>query len=56
MKIYTTSGRNIKEVLDSTIDILTGKYQVDKEFMPDTEKIACLENILDLIVLKKHVY
>lgn len=56
MKIYTTSGRNIKEVIDSTIDILTAKYQVDKDFMENTEKIECLENILDLIVLKKHVY
>lgn len=56
MKIYTVSGRKTKDVIDSTIDILIGKYQVDKEFMDKDEQIDCLENIIDLTIIKKHLY
>lgn len=55
MKIYTISGRTVNEVMDSTIDILIGHYQVDKEYMDDSEKIKNLENIVDLIKIKEKI-
>lgn len=54
-KIYTISGRTKKEVIDSTINILIGHYQVNKEFMDDADKIKNLENIVDLISIKEHI-
>ena len=54
-KNYTISGRTIKKVVDDTIDILIGHYQVNKEFMDDADKIKNLENIVDLISIKEHI-
>ena len=54
-KIYTVSGRTTKEVIDSTINILIGHYQCNKEVMDDADKIKNLENIVDLISIKEHI-
>ena len=53
MKIYTVSGRKTTEIIDSAIEILIGNYQVNKEFMDKDERIAHLENIIDLTSIKK---
>ena len=54
-KIYTVSGRTTNEVIDSTINILIGHYQCNKEVMDDNERIDNLENIIDLIKIKEHI-
>ena len=54
-KIYTKSGRTKEEVFDSIIERLTGDYQVNKEVMSYGERIELLENIVDLINIKKHI-
>ena len=54
-KIYTVSGRTTKEVIDSTINILIGHYQCNKEVMDDNDRIKNLENIVDLITIKEHI-
>jgi len=54
-KIYTISGRTKEEVFDSIIERLTGDYQVNKEVMSYSERIELLENIVDLINIKKHI-
>lgn len=53
MKIYTISGRKTEEVIDNTVNILIGNYQVNKEYMDDKDKINNLENIVDLIHIKE---
>ena len=54
-KIYTISGRTINAVINDTIDILIGYYQVNNEVMEDKEKIKCLENIVDLIKINENI-
>lgn len=54
-KIYTISGKPIKQVIENTINILSGHYQVNKEFMDDEDKINTLENIVDLINIKEEI-
>ena len=53
MKIYTVSGRTTREVIDSTINLLTDYYQVNNEVMEKDDKINHLENIVDLIAIKE---
>lgn len=53
-KIYTVSGRTTREVIDSTINILIGHYQCNKEVMDDEDRINNLENIVDLINIKEY--
>lgn len=54
-KIYTISGRTVNAVINDTIDILMGYYQVNNEVMEDKEKIKCLENIVDLIKISENI-
>ena len=54
-KIYTISGRTTREVLDSTINLLLGYYQVNNEVMEKDDKINHLENIIDLIEIKQNI-
>lgn len=52
---YTISGRTVNAVINDTIDILMGYYQVNNEVMEDKEKIKCLENIVDLIKISENI-
>ena len=54
-KNYTISGRTVNAVINDTIDILMGYYQVNNEVMEDKEKIKCLENIVDLIKISENI-
>lgn len=54
-KIYTISGKTTKQVVENTITILSGYYQVNKEFMDDEDKINTLENIVDLVNIKEEI-
>lgn len=52
--IFTLSGRNTKQVLNSTLVHLKEKYLIDHEVMDDDSKIELLENIIDLeIIIEK---
>lgn len=54
-KIYTTSGRTVDEVMNSTINKLIDYYQINNVYMEDYEKVEHLENIVDLIKIKEHL-
>ena len=54
-KIYTISGKITKQVIENTINILSGYYQINKEFMDDEDKINILENIVDLVNIKEEI-
>lgn len=52
---YTISGRTVNAVINDTLDILMGYYQVNKEVLEDKDKIKCLENIVDLIKISENI-
>lgn len=52
---YTISGRTVNAVINDTLDILMGYYQVNKEVLEDKDRIKCLENIVDLIKINENI-
>jgi N-acetyl-anhydromuramyl-L-alanine amidase AmpD len=53
---YSCTHRNIIKILESTHQELYNHYLIDKDVMEDDQRIATLENIVDISQLLKQLW